>query len=361
MRLRRQRAELQERQHGPQSELLHEREQPLAHGLGAPHERRAPPHRNGGISRARPLHHGAQVGKELHQGGRVDVAGRHPHLAGPDEAGRQRALEVRQVRCGLRDGLLVGVGDVHRGEPPEELGVEHPPGARHGVAIGGRLADEGLRRRVVRHPHVAEAVLGAVGDGGRRPEAGDPHRRMGLLQRSGPGVHVGQLVVVPVERERARARPRLEHEVNRFAKPGAGLGGVDVGGVVLGAAADHEPGDEPAPAHDVEHGHLLGDTGGGVVEGQRVAEDADLHPAGLACQGRRHQVGRRHEPVGVLVMLVDDDAVEPELLGHHQLRQVALVELAAERRVVLGIGERDPGGLVGGQELAREGPGTATA
>ena len=174
------------------------------------------------VRRPGAFHHRSQLGQELHQGGRVDVPRRHPHLPRPDEAGRQRALEVGEMGGGLRHGLLVGVGHVHRSEPAQELGVEAAAGLGHGVAIGVGLADEALGRGVVGDAHVAEAVLGAIRDRPRRSEAGDPHRRMGLLQRAGPGVHVGQLVEAAVEGEGARPRPRLEHEVHRLAKAGAG-------------------------------------------------------------------------------------------------------------------------------------------
>ena len=65
----------------------------------------------------------------------------------------------------------------------------------------------------------------------------------------------------------------------------------------------------------VEHGELLGHAERRVVERQRVADDGDLHSVRLAGEDRGDEVGRRHEAVGVLVVLVDADAVEAQLLG----------------------------------------------
>ena len=90
---------------------------------------------------------------------------------------------------------------------------------------------------------------------------------------------------------------------------------VDREGVVLRPAADDHARDQPAAADHVDHGELLGDAGRRVVERQGVADDGDLHPRGLAGEDRRDQVRRRHLAVGVLVVLVDADAVEAELLG----------------------------------------------
>ena len=46
------------------------------------------------------------------------------------------------------------------------------------------------------------------------------------------------------------------------------------------------------------------------------------------------------------MVLVDDDGVEADLVGEHHLRQVPLVEVVADLRVVVGVREVDPQRLV---------------
>ena len=73
----------------------------------------------------------------------------------------------------------------------------------------------------------------------------------------------------------------------------------------------------------VEHRDLLGDPDRRVVEGDRVAEHRDRRPRRAAGEDRGDQVRRRHQPVAVVVVLVDADAVEPALLGVDELVDVA--------------------------------------
>ena len=64
-----------------------------------------------------------------------------------------------------------------------------------------------------------------------------------------------------------------------------------------------------------------------------------LRAARAPRQRRGHDVGRGHQPVGRLVVLVDRDAVEAELLGVLELVEVAVVELVAELGVEVLVGE----------------------
>ena len=88
------------------------------------------------------------------------------------------------------------------------------------------------------------------------------------------------------------------------------------------------------PRHHVEHGELLGHAQRRVVQRQGVADDGDLAALGPLRQGRGDEVGRRHQAVGVLVVLVDADAVEAQLVGVGQGVDVFVVELVALDRVV---------------------------
>ena len=63
-----------------------------------------------------------------------------------------------------------------------------------------------------------------------------------------------------------------------------------------------------------------------VVERQDVAQDDQFCLRRTACQAGRHDVRRGHQAIGVLVVLVDADAVEAELVGEFEFVQIAVVE-----------------------------------
>src|SRR2546430_17276243 len=77
------------------------------------------------------------------------------------------------------------------------------------------------------------------------------------------------------------------------------------------------------------HRELLGDSDGGVVAGDRVADDADGGPRGPAGEGGGDEVGGGHEPVPVLVVLVAPDAVEAERLGVLELVEIRVIDVVA--------------------------------
>ena len=66
------------------------------------------------------------------------------------------------------------------------------------------------------------------------------------------------------------------------------------------------------------------------------------------------QVGAGHRAVGVLVVLIDTNAVEAELVGQHQLVEIAVVELMPMLGVVERIGEPGPSRFVLRAEIGRE-------
>ena len=128
--------------------------------------------------------------------------------------------------------------------------------------------------------------------------------------------------------------------------------------VVVHRGADGESSDEASAGHDVEHGHFLGDAGGRVVEGDGLAEQEDGDVLGAAREGGGHELGRGHHAVGVLVVLVDADAVEAERGGVLELVEVLVVDAVAFDGVVEAGVDIDPDGAVGLAEVLREvGPG----
>jgi hypothetical protein len=104
--------------------------------------------------------------------------------------------------------------------------------------------------------------------------------------------------------------------------------------MVFRADAAYEAGDDPAFRQVVEHRKFFGDIDRVVHQRQGAAEDRDLHSFGALDQRAGDQVGRRHQAVGGLVMLVDPDGVEAEFLGIDQRIDMAVVFLGAEHRVV---------------------------
>ena len=79
-----------------------------------------------------------------------------------------------------------------------------------------------------------------------------------------------------------------------------------------------------------------------MVERDRVAEHGDRRPRRATGEDRRDQVGRRHHPVAVLVVLVDADRVESAVLGEHELIDVGLVHLGEDVTIEDGRIEIDP-------------------
>ncbi len=153
---------------------------------------------------------------------------------------------------------------------------------------------------------------------------------MGLLQRPGPDIDVAQLGVLAVEAEHLRPRPGLHDEVVRLvvllAQRGRRLPVAEVG---VHTGAHREAGHQPPAAEAVQHGELLRHADGRVVEGDGVAQHHQRRPRGAPRQGGGHQVGRGHEAVGVLVVLVDAQAVKAHLLGELQFVQVFVVQFVA--------------------------------
>ena len=252
---------------------------------------------------------------------------------------------VPEVRLVLRPGLLVRLRHVDGLQParlPRLVRVALP---LTGLAEHAELAVEDVDVEVG-DAHVRVAVAGDELHRLQGAGARDPHLRMRLLDRTGPGVHEPQLVVPADELDRPGLRPGLDDDVVGLVEPFAGVGRVDREAVVLRPATDDEPGDEPATGDVVDHGELLRHPRRRVVQRERVADDADLHPRRLAGEDGAHQVGRGHEPVGVLMVLVDADTVEAELVGVDELVEVPVVDLVTDLRVVQGVGDRDPGGTV---------------
>ena len=161
-----------------------------------------------------------------------------------------------------------------------------------------------------------------------------------------------------VPQKRPRLRPRLENQFQGLAEFLAGGCRIDAVSEVLGTAADDHARDQPAVAEHVEHGEFFGDAQRWIVKRQGVADDRDFAAARALRQRRGDEIGRGHQTVSVLVVFVDADAIETQFVGVGEGVDVFAVEIVALHRIVEGIGQPDPGGVVLLIEVGRQiGPG----
>ncbi len=113
------------------------------------------------------------------------------------------------------------------------------------------------------------------------------------------------------------------------------------------------------PARDaVEHGELFGHADRRIVERDGVAQHDESRVLRAARQAGGDDVGRRHDAVAVLVVLVDADAVEAERGGVFQQVHVGVVDLVALHRIEQALVDIDPDRAVLLAEVVRQiGPG----
>ncbi len=169
------------------------------------------------------------------------------------------------------------------------------------------------------------------------------------LHRPRPDVHVALLVEAAVEREGVRVLPGPHHQVMRLEialAQQARVLAVAVAGVHR--RADREAGDQPPAGDDVDHRELFRDARRRIVQRERIAHHADRGVARAPRQRRGDQVGRRHQPVAVGMVLVAAHGVEAAIrrelhLVHevvvHQMRALRIeqrrVDVDPHRRVLL--------------------------
>src|SRR5437588_3027224 len=163
--------------------------------------------------------------------------------------------------------LPVRLRDIYRHTPAHLLRLSRI------TRLGTRLAKltEDAAKDVdvkIRNAHIGVASLRHQLDGLRAADARYPDRRMRLLQRPRPRVDIAKEVVLAVPEKRSGFRPGLDDKIERFPEALACEGRVHLIIEILRPTADHHAGDEPAVAHDVEHGELFRHAQGRVVERQ---------------------------------------------------------------------------------------------
>src|SRR5262249_13781040 len=83
-----------------------------------------------------------------------------------------------------------------------------------------------------------------------------------------------------------------------------------------------------------------------LAQAEGVAENRDLRGLGPARERGGHHHWRGHQPIGVLVMLVDGNAGEAELGGKLELVEIAVVELVPLLRIEIAVRPDHPGGAI---------------
>ena len=183
------------------------------------------------------------------------------------------------------------------------------------------------------------------------PGAGNPDRRMRLLDRPRPQVHHAELVVLAVPGEHLLCRPRLGHESERLA---VALALLDRHHAVRQHGVRRQPGREaghqPSAADAVEHRVFFGDAGRRRGRGQGRAEldDRDVLAVGGARQHRAHDARVGHEAVDVLVMLIGAQPVHAGLGRIQHLVERGVVKLPD----LVAVGDVEPDRLDVGRVVA---------
>ena len=98
--------------------------------------------------------------------------------------------------------------------------------------------------------------------------------------------------------------------------------------------ADRKAGDQAPAAEHVEHRKFLSHPNRRIVQRDRIAQHDQVGARGAPRQRRRHDVGRRHHAVAVLMMFVDAQSVEAHLIGELQRVEILVVKLMADLGVV---------------------------
>ena len=245
----------------------------------------------------------------------------------------------------------------------DQLQKAEPIGIRIAAALGHpvpvKIAETvGILRAVIAQVTKAVVAVDDEIDRGGAAGAGNPDRRMRLLDRPRPQVHHRQLIVLAVPGKNFLGAPGFLHQRQRLAVTLALLDRHDaVGDRRVGRQSGRKARHQTAAADAVDHGVFLGDPRRRAGRGQGRAElhDRDVHAVGGARQHRAHQARIGHETVDVLVVLV----------GAHPVHAGARrVDEFVERPVVilahlLRIGDVEPdridvGGLVMLVEIRRQ-------
>ena len=159
----------------------------------------------------------------------------------------------------------------------------------------------------------------------------DPDLGMRPLHRARPDRHVLVRPELALVGEHVLG-PGAGDDLEGFLEAGARFGQRHVVHLVFARNAAREAGDQPAVRQAIEHRQLFGQPQR-LVQRQQIAVDQEFQPLGALRGGRRHQVGRIHQPIGRAMMLVEADAVIAQPV--HLFPGIEMLGVGADRDVRL--------------------------
>jgi hypothetical protein len=148
--------------------------------------------------------------------------------------------------------------------------------------------------------------------------------------------------MLALPRKGPRRGPGFDDQIVRLMKALVRVKRVDRRAVVLGPNATHKARDDATARHVVEHGELFGDVNRVAHQGQGATQNRNANALGALDQGAGDQVGRGHQAISGLVVLVDTHAVKAQGFRFGQQVDVALVFVRTQLGVVKGIGQDHP-------------------
>ena len=164
---------------------------------------------------------------------------------------------------------------------------------------------------------------------------------MWLLIGTGPDVDLTMVKVfaLPVERPIV-TRPGFEDQVIRLPKALHHARGSMVAGRHFIRHTAHKADLKASAGVDIDHGHLFRYAHGLTPVGNRVAENQQPGRFGFTGEDAHNDGAGRVEIGRGLMVLVHHD-VEPQFLGNQPFVDKAVIQVGADFRVVVAIGEGD--------------------
>src|SRR5437867_512416 len=152
---------------------------------------------------------------------------------------------------------------------------------------------------------------------------------MGLLQGSGPRIHIAIVIMFALPAEGAGRGPRFDDEVMRFFKALPVVVGWGIMGNALSAAATHETRDQATVGDHVNHRQLLSQPERIIPDRQNIAQDDDFGLLRFARQDGRTHVRHALHAEGRAVVLVEHEGVKAYLVSVDFFVKIAIIELRA--------------------------------
>src|SRR5436305_200112 len=195
---------------------------------------------------------------------------------------------------------------------------------------------------VHKYRHIGIFVCGGKVNGFSAGHTREPDGRR-LLNRARPDVDVTVTIMLALKGEGTRTRPCLDDQIVCFFHTFAADGRVNIIAKVLHAGAAYKAGDDATTADHIQHGNLLGNTQGIVVQWERVANNSNLCAFDALRQDRGHDIWRGHGTISILVILVNHDAIPAQSVCTLDLVEVTLVKFVALDGIIERVGQCHPG------------------